>query len=93
MDEAFHVAVDVACGNVCKDVQILDLFSEALHSQGAFDVAFNGPVEPLIEVNTCGTVDDDIAGVNDELQVFGTQANILFLKVALTRLMKRCTWV
>ena len=71
---------------MCKDIQILNLFRKILHSQGALDIAFNCAIESLIEIDTGCAVDDDIASIYDQLQIFRIQAYVLFFKITLTTL-------
>lgn len=70
MDQSLHVAVNVTCRYVSKDVKIFKLFCETLHSQRTFDVASDGPIDSLIEIDTGCTVDNYVDCIDNELPIF-----------------------
>jgi hypothetical protein len=47
----------------------------------------------LVEIDAGCAVDDDVAGVDNEFQVFGAESDVLLLKVSFTRIITECTWV
>lgn len=87
-DEAAHVAVDVAGGDVGENVQPLETGCEFEHAQSSLDVALDGLVEPSVEVDAGGAVDHHVAGLNQFLPDLGTEAELVFVQVALSEWMK-----
>jgi hypothetical protein len=45
----------------------------------------------LVEIDAGCAVDDNVAGVDDEFQVFRTEADVLLLKIAFTRIIREIT--
>lgn len=70
MNQSFHVAVNIAGRDMSKNVKIFDLFCETLHSQRSFNIAFDGTINTLVEVDTGCTVNDNVAGICNQLEVF-----------------------
>lgn len=64
---------------MCKNVKVFYLFGQTLHSKGPFNIAFNSPIQPLVEVNTGSAVDDYVAGVRYQLKIFGRESYVLLL--------------
>jgi len=87
-DEAAHVAVDVAGGDVGENVQLFEAGCEFEHAQSALDVALNGLVEPSVEVDAGGAVDHHVAGLNQFLPDLGREAELVLEQVALSEWMK-----
>jgi len=68
---------------VGENVKIFNLFCKTLHSQRTFNVAFNGSVDSLIEIDTGCTVDNYVDCIDNELPIFWRKSYVLFFQISL----------